>query len=161
DLHIVSYFQAVYRGLVNYYRMAHNLSSRLGKLRWVLEVSMVLTLAGKHRRSCASLWREHKVKVATEDGYVNAFQVTVTREGKPDLITHFGGLSLRRKNFAPLDDRIIRVFAQSTDLIDRLSAESCQLCGATGVPLQNHHIRRLADLKRKDGRRIPSWKKIM
>src|SRR5262249_39303198 len=48
DLHIVSYFQAVYRGLVNYYRMAHNLSSRLGKLRWVLEVSMVLTLAGKH-----------------------------------------------------------------------------------------------------------------
>ena len=51
DFHIVSHYQAVYRGLVNYYRMAHNLSSRLNKLHWVLETSMVKTLARKHRCS--------------------------------------------------------------------------------------------------------------
>lgn len=161
DFHIVSYYQAVYRGMVNYYRMAHNSASRLGKLRWALELSLVKTLAGKHRCSCASLWTKHKVKVMTDNGPINAFRVTVPREGKPDLVTHFGGLSLRRQNFAPLEDRIVRVFANSTDLIDRLSASKCQLCGAEGLPLENHHIRRLADLTRKDGRPTPAWKKIM
>lgn len=161
DFHIVSYYQAVYRGMVNYYRMAHNSASRLGKLRWALETSLVKTLAGKHRCSCASLWNKHKVKVMTDAGPINAFRVCVSREGKPDLVTHFGGLSLKRQNFAPLEDRIVRVFAGSTDLIDRLSAEKCQLCGAEGVPLENHHIRRLADLKRKNGKPMPAWKKLM
>jgi group II intron reverse transcriptase/maturase len=161
DFHIVSYYQAVYRGMVNYYRMAHNSASRLGKLRWALETSLVKTLAGKHRCSCASLWQKHKVKVTSDNGPINAFRVTVPREGKPDLVTHFGGLSLKRESFAPLEDRIVRVFANSTDLIDRLSAEKCQLCGAEGVSLENHHIRRLADLKQKNGRSMPAWKKLM
>lgn len=161
DFHIVSHYQAVYRGLVNYYRMAHNLPSRLNKLRWVLETSMVKTLAGKHRCSCASLWKKHKVKVQTEHGPVNAFRVVVPRTDKPDLVTHFGGLSLKRQKFVPLEDRIVRVFSQSTDLIDRLYFDKCQLCGAEGVPLENHHIRRLAELKSKDGRGKPKWKKLM
>lgn len=161
DFHIVSHYQAVYRGLVNYYRMAHNLASRFSKLRWVLETSMVKTLAGKHRCSCASLWKKHKVKVQTEHGPINAFRVIVPRKDQPDLVTHFGGLSLRRQNFAPLEDRIVRMFSTSTDLIDRLDYDKCQLCGAEGVPLENHHIRRLADLRRKDGRNQPQWKKIM
>lgn len=161
DFHIVSHYQAVYRGLVNYYRMAHNLSTRLGKLHWVLETSMVKTLAGKHRCSCASLWHQHKVKVQTEHGLVNAFRVVVPRQDKPALVTHFGGLSLKHQRFAPSEDRIVRVFSKSTDLIDRLDIEKCQLCGAEGVPLENHHIRRLADLKRNDGREVPQWKKLM
>lgn len=161
DFHIVSYYQAVYRGIVNYYRMAHNSASRLGKLRWALETSLVKTLAGKHRCSCASLWKKHKVKVMTDNGPINAFRVSVPREGKPDLVTHFGGLSLRRQNFAPLEDRMVRVFAGSTDLIDRLTAEKCQLCGAEGIPLENHHIRHLADLQQKNGKPMPAWKKTM
>lgn len=161
DFHIVSEYQAVYRGLVNYYRMAHNLATRLGKLRWVLETSMVKTLAGKHRCSCASLWNKHKVKVQTEYGPVNAFRVIEPRKGKPDLVTHFGGLSLKRQNFVPIEDRIVKVFSGSTELIDRLNRDTCQLCGAKGVPLENHHIRRLADLNRKDGRETPKWKKVM
>jgi len=161
DFHIVSHYQAVYRGLVNYYRMAHNLASRFGKLCWVLETSMVKTLAGKHRCSCASLWKKHKVKVQTEHGPVNAFRVVVPRKDKPDLVTHFGGLSLKRQDFVPLEDRIVRVFSKSTDLIDRLDFDKCQLCGAEDVPLENHNIRRLAELKRKDGREMPQWKKIM
>jgi hypothetical protein len=35
DFHIVSYYQAVYRGMVNYYRMAPQLSVPTGKLRWL------------------------------------------------------------------------------------------------------------------------------
>jgi hypothetical protein len=46
-------------------------------------------------------------------------------------------------------------------LIDRLDFDKCQLCGVEGVPLENHHIRRMADLNKKDGRATPKWKKIM
>jgi group II intron reverse transcriptase/maturase len=161
DFHIVSHYQAVYRGLVQYYRMAHNLATRMNRLRWTLETSMVQTLAGKHRRSCASLWSQHKVKVITEQGPINAFRVVQARTDRPDLVTHFGGLSLRRQAYVPIEDRVVQVFAGSSDLLDRLSSDRCQLCGAEGVPLENHHIRRLADLTRKDGRAMPAWKKRM
>jgi group II intron reverse transcriptase/maturase len=162
DYHIVSYYQAIYRGLVNYYRMAHNLSSRLDRVRWVLEVSMVKTLANKHKCSCASLWREHKVSLPTEHGRVNAFQVRVERSDKPDLVAYFGGLSLRREKFAPLEDRVIEVFSGDNDLILRFRLSRCQLCGAKGVPLENHHVRRLADLlKSKQKGPLPRWKKLM
>jgi len=160
DLHIVSYYQAIYRGLVNYYRMAHNLSTRLNKVRYVLEVSMVKTLATKHKCSCASLWHRHKEKVIAGDQRVNAFVVRESREGKPTLTAFFGGLSLRREKFVPINDRVVEVFAGSSDLIQRLHATRCQLCGAQGVPCENHHIRRLAELT-KSKKPLPEWKKAM
>jgi group II intron reverse transcriptase/maturase len=162
DYHIVAYYQAIYRGLVNYYRMAHNLSKRLDRVRWVLEVSMVKTLANKHKCSCARLWRTHKVSLPTEHGPVKAFQVRVERPGKPDLVTYFGGLSLRREKFVPLADRVVEVFSGDNDLILRFRLPFCQLCEARGVPLVNHHVRRLADLrKRKTKGPLPRWKELM
>jgi group II intron reverse transcriptase/maturase len=160
DLHIVSYYQAIYRGLVNYYRMAHNLCTRLDKVRYVLEVSMVKTLASKHKCSCASLWHRHKEEVIAGDQRVKAFVVRESREGRPTLTTFFGGLSLRREKFVPLDDRVVEVFAGSSDLVQRLRATCCQLCGARGVPCENHHIRRLAELT-KCAKPLPEWKKAM
>ncbi|MEJ7636820.1 MAG: reverse transcriptase domain-containing protein [Singulisphaera sp.] len=162
DYQIVTRYQGVFRGLVNYYAMAHNASKRLGRLRWVLETSLVHTLAGKHRCSAASLWRKHKVKVPTEHGHVNAFRMLFPRDGKPPLIAQFGGLSLRRREFATGEDvGMGMVFAKSTDLIQRINAQECQICGATGVPIQVHHIKRLADLKRGGRREIARWKEVM
>ena len=162
DFQIVTHYQAVYRGLVNYYIMAQNAAKRLGRIRWVLETSLVHTLAGKHRCSAASLWRKHKVKVQAEHGYVNAFQMQFQREGRPPLIAQFGGLSLRRREFIPTGDiRRGMVLAKTTDLIQRIHATECQICGATGVPLQVHHIKKLADLKKGGRREIPRWKQIM
>jgi len=162
DYQIITRYQAVFRGVVNYYAMAHNASKRLGRLRWVLETSLVHTLAGKHRCSAASLWRKHKVKVPTEHGYVNAFQMRFPRDGKPPLIAQFGGLSLRRREFMTAEDfEVGMVFSESTDLIQRINAQECQLCGARGVPIQIHHIKRLTDLKKGGRRRIPQWKAAM
>jgi hypothetical protein len=162
DYQIITRYQAVYRGLVNYYAMAHNASKRLGRLQWVLETSLVHTLAGKHRCSAASLWRKHKVKVLTEHGYVNAFRMQFERDGKPPLVAQFGGLSLRRREFTIAEDvGMGMVFATTTDLIQRIAAQECQVCGATGVPIQVHHIKRLADLKKGGRRRIARWKEVM
>src|SRR5262249_46696064 len=140
DYQVGTRYQAVFRGLVNYYAMAHNASTRLGRLQWVLETSLVHTLAGKHRCSAASLWRKHKVKVPTEHGHVRAFRMLFERDGKPPLVAQFGGLSLRRREFTTAEDfEMGMVFSKSTDLIQRINAQEGQLCGATGVPLQVHH----------------------
>jgi group II intron reverse transcriptase/maturase len=159
DLHIVSHYQAIYRGLVNFYRMAHNLSSRLNKVRHVLGVSMVQTLANKHKCSCTSLWRKHLTTVETEDGPVTAFMVRVARNGKPDRMAYFGGLSLKRKRFVPLEDRVVSLWPSRKDLILSLYAKTCQLCGRKDLPVQNHHIKRLAELYQRSD--LPVWKKVM
>lgn len=36
-----------------------------------------------------------------------------------------------------------------TSLIDRLLAETCEWCGAQGVPLEMHHVKKLKDLEGK------------
>jgi group II intron reverse transcriptase/maturase len=159
DLHIVTHFQGVYRGLVNYYRMAHNLSRRLNQVRYVLEVSMVKTLASKHQCSCASLWRRHKTKLPTANGPVSAFVVREKREGRPDLVAHFGGLSLTREKFVPLEERLVEYWNSANDLSKRMHAVRCQLCGRTDLPIENHHIRRLADLAHRGD--LPKWKRVM
>ncbi|KAA3094476.1 group II intron reverse transcriptase/maturase, partial [Alistipes onderdonkii] len=42
-----------------------------------------------------------------------------------------------------------------TNLTDRLKAEKCELCGATGKLIM-HHVRNLKDLKGKE-----SWERLM
>ena len=47
-----------------------------------------------------------------------------------------------------------------TELLTRLLANACELCGSTDY-IEVHHIRKLADLKGKDGREKPPWVKQM
>lgn len=47
---IVAQYQAEYQGIVQYYRLAHNLH-RLNRLRWVMETSLTKTLARKLKTS--------------------------------------------------------------------------------------------------------------
>ena len=50
DFSIVQQFQAEYRGLIQYYILAQNLSW-FSTLYWVMETSLLKTLACKHRSS--------------------------------------------------------------------------------------------------------------
>jgi Type II intron maturase len=43
---IIMHYQGVYRGIVEYYRLAHNVYG-LHKLKWIMEQSLVKTLAAK------------------------------------------------------------------------------------------------------------------
>lgn len=40
-------------------------------------------------------------------------------------------------------------YSGRTSLIDRLLANICEWCGATGIPLEIHHVQKLKDLKGK------------
>jgi group II intron reverse transcriptase/maturase len=161
DYTIVAKYGSEYRGFVQYYLLAQDVF-RLAKLHWVMETSMLKTLAGKHKSTVAKMARKYKASIDTPDGPRTCFQVTVHREqGKKPLVARFGGIPLTRKRTAVLTDLIpIMATAKRNELIRRLVAERCELC-ETGIGLQVHHIRKLADLNKPGRPERPSWVHLM
>lgn len=160
DYSIVLGYQQEYRGIVQYYLPAINVC-HLDKLRWVMEVSLLKTLAGKHRSSVAAMAAKHRAMVMTPDGQSRkCLEVSVERNGKPALKTHFGGIALKRQLTAVLNERPSLPNVHYTELEQRVRAEVCEACGSIGKP-EVHHIRKLADIKGRGGRTIPAWRKHM
>ncbi|WP_425343324.1 MULTISPECIES: HNH endonuclease [Pseudofrankia] len=72
----------------------------------------------------------------------------------------FGGIPLHRKPTAALEDRApILATACGNELIHRLLAGACELCGAT-EQVEVHHIRHLADLNKPGRREKPAWVRL-
>nr|WP_237288051.1 reverse transcriptase/maturase family protein [Streptomyces autolyticus] len=161
DFTIVAKYQAEFRGLVQYYLLAQDVF-RLGRLQWVMETSMLKTLAGKHRSTVMKMSRKYKSTIETPDGPRRCIQVTVPRdEGKKPLVARFGGISLKRQRTAVLTDtRPVMASMKRNELIHRLLAECCEIC-ETRTNLEVHHVRKLADLNRPGRRERPAWVHLM
>jgi group II intron reverse transcriptase/maturase len=161
DYTIVAKYGSEYRGFVQYYLLAQDVF-RLEKLRWVMETSMLKTLAGKHKSTVAKMARKYKASIDTPDGPRTCFQVTVHREqGKKPLVARFGGIPLTRKRTAVVTDlNPIMATGKGNELIRRLVARRCELC-ETRIGLQVHHIRKLADLNKPGRPERPPWVYLM
>jgi hypothetical protein len=103
-----------------------------------------------------------KVQDDTPYGPRVCFQTTVERgEGKKPLVARFGGIPLRRQKKMALIDRSPNLFTTSgNELINRLIAGLCELCGSV-ERLEVHHIRKLADLAKPGRNEKPAWVRIM
>ena len=157
DYTIVASFGARYRGIVQYYLLAGDVH-RLHRLRWVMESSMLHTLAAKHRSTVAKMARKFKAKIDTPHGLRTCFEASFDRDGRPALVARFGGIPLKRQKAAVLTDRApIRSFPNK-ELITRLLANRCELCQRTDA-VQVHHIRKLADLDMTG--HPPAWATFM
>jgi hypothetical protein len=156
---IVAQFQAEYRGIVEYYRLAYNLR-RFARLKWVMEQSLVKTLAHKLRISVAKVYDRFGTILQTPVGPYRGLRVTVERRDRPPLVATWGGIPLKRNLQAPLDDQPRRVWNARSELVQRLLAQECELCSS---PLRSevHHIRALRDLRRFGKREKPAWVKLM
>jgi group II intron reverse transcriptase/maturase len=161
DFTIVAKYQAEYRGLVQYYLLAQDVF-RLERLRWVMETSMLKTLAGKHRSTVTKMATKYKTVIKTPDGPRTCFQVMVHRDrGRKPLVARFGGIPLRRQRTATLTDLSpIMASAKRNELIHRLLAGYCEICESTDR-LEVHHLRKLVDLKRHDRPDRPAWVHLM
>jgi hypothetical protein len=157
DYAIVSHYQAEYRGIVNYYLLAQNVS-QFAKLHWVMETSLLHTLASKHQTTVMAMVQKYKSTIPTAYGPKPCLKVVVPRGSeKPPLVAVFGGIPLRRQKTAILVDRHPRPYRnERSDLLQRLLANACELCG-TRAPCEVHHIRKLADLKVKGRAEKPTW----
>jgi hypothetical protein len=78
DYSIVSQYQAEYRGVVQYYLLAADVC-RLTKLHWVMQTSLLKTLAGKYHSSVSKMARKYKTTIDTPAGPRTALAVTVQR----------------------------------------------------------------------------------
>jgi len=162
DLSIIRLYQSQWRGLVNYYIMAHNVSARLHKVHRAMEVSLCKTLAAKHKLTLTRVFRKYRGEQMTLYGPLKTIQTIQHREGKKPLIAVFGGLPLRRQEMQPYSsDPLIEVqWNRRSELASRLVANQCELCGSTDH-IEVHHLRKLSDLTR-DGRKPKSdWEAVM
>jgi hypothetical protein len=159
DYSIVGRFGAEYRGFVQYYLLAGDVF-RLHRVRWVMETSMLKTLACKHRSSVSKMAARHKAKIDTPYGLRTCFEASVARANKKPLVARFGGIPLKRQKTAVLTDRLVTgPVYPNKELIRRLVVGRCELCGRTDNVVV-HHVRKLADLE-KLGQLRPVWAQAM
>ena len=160
DFSIVQTYQQEYRGLVQYYILAQNLSW-FSKVYWYMETSLLKTLAFKHKSSINKMLAKYKTTTTSTNGRtVPCLQVVVPREDKPPLVATWGGISLSYKKKTVIEDAPYQVYGGRTELIKRLLANKCELCGSE-ENIEVHHIRKLADLNKHNGKLVPKWKEVM
>ena len=158
DFSIVAQFQAEFRGVAEYYRLAFN-RHRLGRLKYVMERSLTKTLARKYRIRAAQVYRRYRAVLDTGHGPRRGLQVTVHRDGgRPPLVAQWGGISLARDTTpAILNDNPPRIWSnRRSELVQRLLADACEQCGS-GDQVEVHHIRALKDLNPKGRKHQPEW----
>ena len=159
DYDIVRMYQWEYAGVVNYYRLAHNVSW-LHSLHRVMQGSLLRTLANKHKTTIGKLWRRHRSTAPTSHGPRRCLTATLNRNGKTPLVARFGGLSLRREKRAIIRDHIPHCVPRRTELAKRLLANTCELCGSR-EQVEVHHVRKLSNLGTKGRREKPLWMRVM
>ena len=157
---IISRYQAEYRGLVEYYRMAHDLSRVLPQLRWDMERSLMKTLAAKLQIAGPPVDKRYQATIIVEGKLSKGLRTTIEREGKKPLVAEWGGIPLTWNIKATLNDQPERIWSTRSELEERLLADTCEYCGARGK-CQVHHVRALKDLQVKGRRPKPQWMVLM
>jgi hypothetical protein len=145
---------------VQYYLHAQNVWW-LHTLHWITRTSLLKTLACKHKSSLTAMAKKHKATVKTPNGEtLKCLEARVERGDKPPLIAHFGGIPLQRQPRAILNENLPRPGNSRSELIQRLIADECALCGSHQY-IEVHHIRKLADLRGRGRKERPAWAKRM
>jgi group II intron reverse transcriptase/maturase len=158
DAHIINLFQERYRGIAEYYRYAVD-RGQLSYLKYVMEIALVKTLAHKYKISVSKVYRKYR-GTQTVNGYsYKTLQVSVpTKRGERTI--YWGAISLKvvKVGTGQLHDRSLIYHNQRSDLVTRLQADKCELCGSR-QDCQVHHIRKLADLKQRyrGKQQKPAW----
>lgn len=149
DLEILDRYNRETVGFCNYYLIANNYVV-LHNFRYIMEYSMYKTFAGKYRSTVRKINKKYRLN--------KLFTVKYEQKGVIKSRT-FYKTSFKRRTTAFNGSCDIEPYSiadvSRTNLTDRLKAEKCELCGATGKLIM-HHVRNLKDLKGKE-----SWKRLM
>jgi hypothetical protein len=161
DYTIITTYQLEYRGITNYYRLAYNMT-HLSKLKWIMETSLVKTLAAKHKLSVPKIYEKYGAKLLVEGKEYNGLQVIVPKQdkSKKPLVATWGGISLKWNSGATLEEQPPKLYSNRTELVQRLLAEFCELCGSS-EDVEVHHVQAMRKLHEYPGRPKPEWVKRM
>jgi hypothetical protein len=160
DYSILCQYQSEYRGYVQYFKLAENIC-HLNRLFWIMQVSLLKTLAHKHKSSVNKMAKKLKVTTATPDGPRKCLEVIVPRENRKPLVARFGGIPLKTQRKGIIEDQqMVRARFGRNELLKRLLAQTCEQCESSDH-IEVHHVRKLADLKKEGRREKPDWVKLM
>lgn len=167
-LDLLTQYNAEIRGLYNYYCLATDVSTKIGKYKYYHYYSLLKTVARKEQCSIAQVVSKYgvDVKLKQQTGTRKVFGVTYQTKEGPKTLTYFNE-SIKKKD-KPLEGNAAQGIIETTlpqrhQIIDRLNANKCELCGyksSDGSKFEVHHIRKLKDIKQKYSKRgdhVPNW----
>ena len=129
DLEIINIYQAEFRGLINYYEMAANVSE-LYKVKHHYQESLVKTLAAKHKESVKSIYGKYKIK---SKHVLTVILATIPNPNKPGKVYRaiFAGNHIRYKRRTVINDLKPNVYKYygRNELGRRLLANVCEIEG--------------------------------
>jgi group II intron reverse transcriptase/maturase len=161
DYTILKTYQDEYRGFVQYYMLALNVSWLSG-YKWMVQQSLTHTLAAKYHSNTRTMAKRFRSSVETPHGKRHCLEATLTRgSGKKPLIARFGGIPLVRNKTAILVDQVpTLVCFERREVVRKLIASTCELCAVKDEQCVVHQVRRLAELAEM-GKDRPLWAHIM
>lgn len=148
---IIQVYQIQLRGIYNYYQYAEDVH-RLYDLKHTMQASLVKTIAKKKKLTARKVYRKYGGKVMVNGKSIKVLEYKYTTKSGKEGSTVWGGFSLNRQRIhtaTNMQDTIAEGhYSERTDLIDRLIADKCEVCGKGGDCVV-HHIRKLKDLKKR------------
>ncbi len=150
DIEIVEIFNAELRGFANYYVLARDFKDRLSRLEYLSWISLVKTLASKHKTSIKEVFTKMR---RGNDFYV---KYDVEKELRVFKLKHIVRRIPDGKDDIPLT---MHLYTNGTELTKRMSAKVCEYCGRTDRPMEVHHVRKLKDLNSKPN--LENWERLM
>jgi len=153
DAEIMLAYNSELRGLANYYALALNAKREMSKLERLWKMSLLKTLAAKHKTSTTKIAKQLK----TKDGYALTVHIK-------DTIRHIRIFRLKDLRPLPPNDSRMDIYPNiymwtlsRTELIKRLNRKQCEYCGTTQGTFEVHHIRKLKDVA--EGKTL--WQRMM
>lgn len=154
DVEIIETYNAELRGLANYYSLAYDVKTKLSRLQYLSNYSLIKTLANKHKTNMSSILKQlrqgngwiHKYRVGSENREVEVFRLKhmnkPRKQWKIDMIPNTYHLTSTR-----------------SELVKRLNAGQCEYCGRDDLPTQVHHVKKLKDIRKKPN--LEHWQEVM
>jgi RNA-directed DNA polymerase len=141
DAEIILGYNAELRGFANYYGLVHNAPRVLSKLYWVWRMSLLKTLAAKHRTSVNKIVKRLK--------HGNRLVLQEAGMRRPITVFKLADMKRTKSHYGQVDriPPVLYLKAPRTELISRFMANECEYCGTKEGYFEVHHVHKLRDLK--------------
>ena len=116
-----------------------------------METSLLQTLADKHKPAVAKMAKKHGTTVQTPHGPRTCMQLSraASKARSPwSPVSAASPYDGNERQFSTTS-RIDTPTPHAVELVNRLLAEECEALRVDGQDMEVHHVRKLADLKRK------------
>ena len=140
---IVARFNTEIRGFYNYYSIANNASALGRSFGCIMRFSMLKTFAQKLNSSVRTITDKYR-----EDDKFVVWYTDKKGERKPRVFYNEGFKRITDLGTQKCDNLPYLFNTPSMSMVERLTANKCELCGKEGNVV-SHHVRKLSDLRGK------------